>query len=47
MFYGQMCNMTEIMTEVLKDLNFAEGNKFESAGLKEFGLLKENILKLM
>ena len=47
MFYGQMCNMTEIMTEVLKDLNFAEINKFELAGLKEFGVLKENILKLM
>lgn len=47
MFYDQMCNMTAIMTEVLKDINFAERNRFELASLKEFVLLKGTILKIM
>ena len=43
MFYEKMTNFTKITSEIMKDINFAERNKFKLCNLKEFEVLKEVI----
>ena len=45
-FYDKLTEVTKIWAEILKDLDFAERNKFKLTEVKEFGLLKEMVLKL-
>ena len=45
-FYDKLTEATKIWAEILKDLDFAERNKFKLTEVKEFGLLKEMVLKL-
>ena len=45
-FINIIFEVTKIWAELFKDLNFAERNNLNLTKMKEFGLLKEMIIKL-
>ena len=45
-FYDKLTEVTKIWAELFKDLNFVERNNLNLTKMKEFGLLKEMIIKL-